>query len=129
MVLPGLHCPLRLRSRAIPVPCAWTGTVQLWDMGTCRAGVASDMCQTCLCGSSVTILPCLCSVSGPCVTYVSLHTSPTLLKWTRQWGLLWLPWAPRCCWKPCPWRLMARSEYSLSWSCACSQQQRTPVSS
>lgn len=51
------------------------------------AGIVSDMCRTCLSGSSVTVLPCPRSVSGPCVTYVSPHTSPTPLKWTRRWGL------------------------------------------
>lgn len=51
-------------------------------------GGQSDTCQTYACGSSVTVLPCPRSVSSPCVTCVSPHTFPTLLKWTRQWGLL-----------------------------------------
>lgn len=58
------------------------------------------------------LLPCPRSACSRCVTCVSPRTSPTRLKWTRRWGPPWLPWAPRCCWKPCPCRSTARSERS-----------------
>lgn len=98
-LVPGLHCPLQLWSGATPVPAVlplcWQG---VRSSGTRHrdaqsswhpwAGMLSDTCQTCLHGSSVTILPCPHSVSVPCVTCVSPHTSPIPLKWTRQWELL-----------------------------------------
>lgn len=99
VLLPGLCCPLWLRRGAALLPAILpvhgqgvhsSGTQHRNTRGSWHpwAGIASDAFWICFRGSAVTMLPCPHSVSGPCVTYVCPHTSPTPLKWTRRWGLL-----------------------------------------